>query len=147
MEVFTNTGKAGGCPSQSEATARLTSIALRSGISADEIIDQLKGIRCPSTIRQQGMSCTSCPDAIAKIVKKVDDFLKSGGAEQGATIPSSTRHPEAPAKRTETPHAEKAWIGYHLPTHALRTCPECGSALEHEGGCVTCRNCGFSKCG
>ena len=147
VEVFTNTGKAGGCPSQSEATARLTSIALRSGISADEIIDQLKGIRCPSTIRQQGMSCTSCPDAIAKIVKKVDDFLKSGGAEQGATIPSSTRHPEAPAKRTETPHAEKAWIGYHLPTHALRTCPECGSALEHEGGCVTCRNCGFSKCG
>jgi ribonucleoside-diphosphate reductase alpha chain len=26
-EVFTNTGRAGGCPSQSEATARLVSIA------------------------------------------------------------------------------------------------------------------------
>ena len=26
-------------------------------------------------------------------------------------------------------------------------CPECGSRLEHEGGCVTCRNCGYSKCG
>ena len=26
-------------------------------------------------------------------------------------------------------------------------CPECGSKLEHEGGCVTCRNCGYSKCG
>ncbi|MEG1584772.1 MAG: adenosylcobalamin-dependent ribonucleoside-diphosphate reductase, partial [Anaerovorax sp.] len=60
-EVFTSTGKAGGCPSQSEATARLASIALRSGISINEVYDQLKGIRCPSTIRQQGMSCTSCP--------------------------------------------------------------------------------------
>ncbi|HPW00307.1 MAG TPA: vitamin B12-dependent ribonucleotide reductase, partial [Oscillospiraceae bacterium] len=31
-EIFTNTGKEGGCPSQSEATARLISVALRSGI-------------------------------------------------------------------------------------------------------------------
>ena len=41
-EVFTNTGKAGGCPSQSEATARLASIALRSGIDVKSIVDQLK---------------------------------------------------------------------------------------------------------
>ena len=61
-EVFTSTGKAGGCPSQSEATARLASVALRSGISIDEVYDQMKGIKCPSTIRQQGISCTSCPD-------------------------------------------------------------------------------------
>jgi NAD-dependent deacetylase len=26
-------------------------------------------------------------------------------------------------------------------------CTECGSVLEHEGGCVICRNCGYSKCG
>ena len=64
-EVFTNTGKAGGCPSQSEATARLISVALRSGIKVEKLVDQLKGIRCPSTIRQPGMKCTSCPDAIS----------------------------------------------------------------------------------
>lgn len=28
-----------------------------------------------------------------------------------------------------------------------RFCPECGTALEHEGGCVTCRACGYSECG
>ena len=32
---------------------------------------QLKGIRCPSTIRQSGMKCTSCPDAIAKAIERV----------------------------------------------------------------------------
>ena len=70
-EVFTNTGRAGGCPSQSEATARLVSIALRSGVDSDEIITQLKGIRCPSCLRQNDVPVTSCPDAIAKAIEKL----------------------------------------------------------------------------
>ncbi len=76
-EIFTSTGKAGGCPSQSEATARLASIALRSGVSMQEVYHQLKGIRCPSTVRRGGMSCTSCPDAIAKVIIKADSFIKN----------------------------------------------------------------------
>jgi len=27
------------------------------------------------------------------------------------------------------------------------SCPECGKQVEHEGGCVICRYCGYSKCG
>ena len=26
-------------------------------------------------------------------------------------------------------------------------CPECGEPLEHAGGCATCPNCGWSRCG
>ena len=26
-------------------------------------------------------------------------------------------------------------------------CPQCGSGLTHEDGCLKCNNCGFSKCG
>lgn len=133
-EVFTNTGRAGGCPSQSEATARLVSVAIRSGMDPQEIIAQLKGIRCPSTIRQQGMSVTSCPDAIAKAIEKV---IK---ASQTGTLPAPMASPAAPAQGTPSGLS---------PAQAklAKFCPECGARLEHEGGCVTCRDCGYSKCG
>ncbi|WP_066452634.1 vitamin B12-dependent ribonucleotide reductase [Anaerotruncus rubiinfantis] len=128
-EVFTSTGKAGGCPSQSEATARLVSIALRSGISIDEILDQLRGIRCPSTIRHTGMKCTSCPDAIARVIKKTADMI-------AAQKPASSAILE-PKKAPEQPV---------IVTKHSKFCPDCGSELEHEGGCVSCRSCGYSKC-
>ncbi|MFZ2537454.1 MAG: vitamin B12-dependent ribonucleotide reductase [Oscillospiraceae bacterium] len=133
-EVFTSTGKAGGCPSQSESTARLVSIALRSGISVEEILDQLRGIRCPSTIRQAGLKCTSCPDAIAKVIKKVYDLQQ--GTKLVDKTPVKTQQPVV-EKKVETTANEKMF----------KYCPECGSPLEHEGGCVSCRNCGYSKCG
>ncbi len=140
-EVFTSTGKAGGCPSQSEATARLASIALRSGISVGEVYDQLKGIRCPSTIRQQGMSCTSCPDAIAKVIMKVSKFIESEKNGAAPKMPEAFCRDFAPNKKTGSAPVVPATAG------EIHSCPECGSPVEHEGGCVICRSCGFSKCG
>ena len=116
-EVFTNVGRAGGCPSQSEATSRLVSMALRSGVEVQSIIEQLRGIRCHSTLRQKGLKVLSCPDAIGRVLERVV-ALRSQDAEADA-------QQSAPNGR----------------------CPECASALEHEGGCVVCRSCGYSKCG
>lgn len=130
VEVFTNTGKAGGCPSQSESTARLVSVSLRSGIDVQTIINQLKGIRCPSTIRQPGMKVTSCPDAIAKVIEKVVQIQKE---TYGDVTPQTVEISEV--KPIQSPPQQQA------------SCPECGKPLEHSGGCVTCRNCGYSKCG
>ncbi len=148
-EVFTSTGKAGGCPSQSEATARLTSVALRSGISVEEVYSQLKGIRCPSTIRQPGMSCTSCPDAIAKVLMKVSRFIREPGAlSPGTTPPAFSASSPASAKAGSAGQANPAAPGAHTASPgAIHACPECGSPVEHEGGCVICRSCGFSRCG
>jgi len=206
-EVFTSTGKGGGCPSQSESTARLVSIALRSGISVDEIYAQLKGIRCPSTVRVQGLNCTSCPDAIAKVIRKVSKFqqgqapdVKSENSIKYQDKPSLSEEikkklndkdfsSKAPFEKKviskkpehiETPkpfdfsyseHLKKDIklkkpvglnsdeskneaggnfpndFGHDEPAFSRRLCPDCSSFLEHEGGCVVCRNCGYSKCG
>ena len=118
-EVFTNLGRAGGCPSQSEATSRLASMALRSGIDVDVIIEQLRGIRCHSTLRQKGLKVLSCPDAIGRVLEQVVELRKMNGEE-------------APEGQT--------------PKNGAK-CPECASVMEHEGGCVVCRACGYSKCG
>ncbi len=128
-EIFTNTGKAGGCPSQSEATSRLASIALRSGIDVKTIVSQLKGIRCPSTVRQPGLKCTSCPDAIARTIEKIyNKHIELGYWDPDAISVSSLMEDD------------------HVLTHMIKFCPECGEAVEHEGGCVICRQCGYSKC-
>ena len=138
-EVFTNTGRAGGCPSQSEATSRLVSIALRAGIDEKAIVEQLKGIRCPSTIRQKGLKVLSCPDAIGRMIEKVMNHRNGNG---------DVYKPEPPIAATVTvprPYAKVA--NYDEQNAAQSDCPECGSKVEHEGGCMVCRNCGYSKCG
>jgi ribonucleoside-diphosphate reductase alpha chain len=156
-EVFTNTGRAGGCPSQSEATSRLVSIALRAGIDSKSIVEQLKGIRCPSTIRQKGLKVMSCPDAIGRLIEKVAKLQDGKGEELAADLPSldNERIPRPTAKcdgecltctmsefciNPEKETSEDGLVGG-------KDCPECGKAVEHEGGCVICRHCGYSKCG
>ena len=72
FEVFTQLGKAGGCASsQTEAISRLISLALRSGIDIDEVVEQLKGIRCPSPMFDIGDKILSCPDAIGKALSRI----------------------------------------------------------------------------
>lgn len=103
-EVFAQMGKAGGCAySQIEATSRLISLALRSGVKMEAIVRQLMGIRCPSPVWKNGEQVVSCSDAIAKVLNHhAETHVASVAAEMGA-------------------------------------CPDCGSAVEHEGGCIVCR--------
>ena len=74
-EVFANLGKSGGCPSQSEATCRAVSAALRCGVPPEVMIDQLSGIRCLSAAvarkTNKNVDVLSCPDAIARAIKEV----------------------------------------------------------------------------
>ncbi len=53
-----------------------------------EIIQQLKGIRCPSCLRQSSVPVMSCPDAIAKAIEKVLSVSQHGEAVTLARTPS-----------------------------------------------------------
>ena len=121
FELFTHMGKAGGCASsQAEAIGRLVSLALRSNIEPEAIINQLKGITCHQQTWSSGGKITSCSDAIAKALEK---YTKKGDKANG---------------NGGNGHGEAMLIG---------ACPECGGAVEHEGGCAVCHSCGFTKCG
>lgn len=89
IEVFTNTGKAGGCPAQSEGLARMISLALRYNVPADVIIKQLRGIRCMSTIRKEGCAVLSCPDAISRVLEHSMGDPKAELSK--ATIPGTSK--------------------------------------------------------
>jgi ribonucleoside-diphosphate reductase alpha chain len=120
FEIFTQMGKAGGCAaSQSEAIGRLISIAFRANVDPEEIVKQLKGIRCHSPAWERGCKIHSCSDALAKAIEKALAGRGKNGNGNGK-------------------HAEAKMI--------IGACPECGGAVEHEGGCAICRDCGFTRC-
>ncbi len=124
FELFTQMGKAGGCSaSQAEAISRLISLAMRAGLDPKTIIKQLRGVRCPNPGWEKGGMILSCSDAIAKALERYVLEKKTPVGKKVAVM--------------STGYLEKV-PGF---------CPDCGGALDHEGGCVICRQCGYSKCG
>lgn len=122
FELFTSMGKAGGCASsQAEAIGRLVSLAFRANIDPSEVVKQLKGISCHQPAWSNGGKIHSCSDAIAKAMEKYHMKSEKGngnGDKDG-----------------------------HQVMMIMGACPECGGAVEHEGGCAVCHNCGFTRCG
>ena len=146
-EIFTTIGKAGGnAAAQSEAISRLISLALRSGIDPNAIIKQLKGISGPNPTWEDGRLILSTPDAIGKAL---DDYLNENEQPNSNNIKSA--EDEELRKNTITmATSEEANKNQNNVTDFtfknITTCPDCGSSVMHEGGCVTCPGCGFSKC-
>ncbi len=147
-EVFTTIGKAGGnAAAQSEAISRLISLALRSGIDPGAIIKQLKGISGPNPTWEDGRLILSTPDAIGKAL---DDYMsenhqESRGQNTASGIDGDSRKTPITMATTEevTQHQQDVT---DFTFRNITTCPDCGSSVMHEGGCVTCPGCGFSKC-
>lgn len=124
FELFAQMGKCGGCAgSQTEAIGRLVSLALRAGVDASAITQQLRGVRCPSPAWEKGKLVLSCADAISKAL---ENYL----------------HEKQPEKMSEIELSAES-----LVNRCAGRCPDCGGALEFDGGCAVCRGCGYSRCG
>lgn len=129
-EVFTAIGKAGGTvAAQTEAISRLISLALRSGIDPNSIINQLKGISGPNPTWEDGQLILSTPDAIGRAL---ETFVNGDS-------PSQEKKSQFEIAEQNPPQAQAREYGQH--------CSECdGSGIVNEGGCLVCKDCGWSKC-
>lgn len=118
-EVFVHLGKSGACAcAQLEAICRMISLSLRSGVDVTEVIEQLKGIRCPSPFWDGSHATLSCSDAIAKVLLKDLD--------------------ETETKKVESKTSQGNIGGQ---------CIDCGNILVFQEGCYSCHSCGYTKCG
>ena len=119
FELFAIIGKCGkSTTAKTEAIGRLISLAFRSGIHVEEVINQLKGISGEHAVFQEGGLVLSIPDAIAKVLEK--RYLPNGNG-----------------------NGKKSYKN----TLKSEVCPECGQNITFEEGCKTCHSCGFTKCG
>jgi ribonucleoside-diphosphate reductase alpha chain len=120
FEVFATIGKSGkSTTAKTEAIGRLVSLALRSGVPVDKVVEQLRGICGEHPVFSKDGLVLSIPDAISRVLDK--RYLRD----------------------------KKAGKGGHKHENSLRggTCPECGQTISFEEGCMTCHFCGFTKCG
>ena len=119
FEIFATIGKSGrSTTAKTEAIGRLVSLALRSGVKVEKIVDQLKGIGGEHPVFQKDGLVLSIPDAISRVLEK--------------------RYMNNQGHKTNRKH-ENSLLG--------ETCPECGQTISFEEGCMTCHFCGFTKCG
>ena len=152
FEVFTNLGKAGSSDSAYlEAVSRLASLALRSGVGVEQVIEQLRGIS-DSPTWDEGQQVLSAPDAVALALtrharphdEEREEQLRRAREAFGDKFDPADLEP-APIDSATQP---QLFAGAQRQG-AVRTgpqCPDCSGALIFSEGCMMCLGCGYSKC-
>lgn len=111
-EVFTSVGEEG-CPSLSNALAKIISISIRAGVDINEIVENLREEKCPSCIMHPETTVLSCPDFIGQelakaALGKVGYRLNAAGGPKSIRICPSCK------------------IGYMMPDARCSYCDQCG---------------------
>jgi ribonucleoside-diphosphate reductase alpha chain len=142
FEVFSNLGKAGGCDSaQQGAISRLVSLALRSGIDPQQIVEQLRGITC-CPAWDDGTLVRSAPDAVALVLSRHVTAPTNVAVEAGFK----------PALVGAEPFAVQQELFLKAEANGngamgKAKCPDCEGFLVFQEGCEHCPECGYEKCG
>jgi len=148
FEIFTQIGKAGGCvASQCEALGRMASLALRSGIDAQEVIKQTRGISCHLPVGFGSGKVTSCSDAMAKAMEWYLLYKRSAGLTDLSTREGAVKADyQGDAPLGANGSAEALEFAFAPEVFNRGACPDCGGSVEHSDGCVVCRGCGYTEC-
>jgi ribonucleoside-diphosphate reductase alpha chain len=149
----------------------MASLALRSGVQAEEIVKQMRGISCHLPVGFGAGKVTSCADAMAKAMEWYLNYKRNmhrtlsvddAGTGSDAVRASSTKSLGAAAEAkdasvltlSESGGADpgeglvaKLGFSYDPEVFQRGACPDCGGTVEHADGCVVCRGCGYTECG
>ena len=142
VEVFIDPGKSGGCIANAEALGRYASACMRAGISIESIIDINRGVKCAACAKtNKKVDGLSCSDIVARVIQEEYDRYHKKDRNDAIDILRYT--PTLKEVKPELFSENKSEVAC---TDFKNACPECGVELASEGGCVTCKNCGYSKC-
>jgi ribonucleoside-diphosphate reductase alpha chain len=138
-EAYVVLGKAGSdLTAFAEGIGRMLSIALRSGIPVEILIEQLRGIGGSRSVGFGAGRVLSVPDGIAKLLE--GHYFP---AERPVAHPAAVES-HAVAVVPVAPKAARRTLPASKPLGDL--CPECGNTtLMHVEGCKKCP-CGHSEC-
>lgn len=145
VEVFIDPGKSGGCVANAESLGRMASTMLRGGMAIESIVDSVKGVKCSACTQAKGskkvIDGLSCGDILARTIQEEYDRYNKCETCNKEEIKDVVKEKDILKEQFKKAMMNpKNWV---IPNN---TCPECGMEMTNEGGCVTCKNCGYSKC-
>ena len=141
LETYFSKGSSGGCNNFMIGLSRAISLCARGGIDVYSIVDQLKSSgTCPSyavrsATKHDTSKGSSCPVAIGNALLDMYNELQN-------ELFDDIEDPYV----SETIITLKKPLLINVEQSIVPECPECGGTLVFEGGCNTCKSCGWSKC-
>ena len=145
MEIYLNKGSTGGCANFMVGLSRMISLACRGGVKIEDIADQLQSTgACPSyasrtATKHDTSKGACCPMAVGNALMEMWNEMKERIEKGNSIIALANSDSQIPSSESRT--------SFNPETDNGAKCPECGSELIQEGGCVICKSCGWSKCG
>lgn len=145
MEIYLNKGSTGGCANFMVGLSRMISLACRGGVKIEDIADQLQSTgACPSyasrtATKHDTSKGACCPMAVGNALMEMWKEMKERIEKGNSIIALADSNSQISTSESRPP--------FNLETDNGAKCPECGSELIQEGGCVICKSCGWSRCG
>ncbi len=139
-EVFINVNKQGSTVSGlMDTVAMLTSYALQYGVPLSELVSKLKNSRFEPSGPTGNPNIPIATSIIDYVFRWLEFKFEGGAGMQPTLIPAELVVPSTSADT----HAGK----YARAVASGVGCPECGEVLFVAEGCLTCKHCGYTKCG